>query len=139
MASTTHTPHPAQHLASRHPRGLRATWCDCGQPVLQGLDEDDCAMTVRADPQPTTTLGEAIARMDGRNTYDLRNINGTFQLMRRNPLTIISRPPQSRIWCSRIDVLAEHRCGSDPLPTLDTVHPAPQPTTRNGGPDDCPF
>lgn len=126
------------HVAGTHPRGLRAAWCSCGAPVLQGVDEDLAAAIVKADPAPLSATGEAMARMNGRNTYDLRKDGGVFQLMRRNSLTIISRPPGSKIWCGMIDVLAEHRCGSGPLPGLPSVHPAPTPDTL-GGSRACPF
>lgn len=128
MARTTKPAHPAQHMASQHPRGLRAVWCTCGQPVLQGDDEDDGAMIVRVDIRPTNTLGEAIARLNGRNTYDLRKHNGVFQIMRRNRWTITSRQPGTRIWCSRIDVLVEHVCMAGDLPRVPSVHPTPAPT-----------
>lgn len=122
--------HPAQHLESRSPRGIRAVWCGrCGAPILRGLDEDLGAFTTYADPAPLTALGEAVAWLDGRRTVELRKIAGTPQLMRRNRYTIASRPPGSRIWCGRIDVLAEHRCHAQPLPTQPTVHP-PKPDTE---------
>lgn len=127
MAGRTKKLHPAAHLASRSPRGIRAVWCACGAAIVQGLDEDLCATIVRADIQPLSITGEALALIDNRNTYELRSISGTAQLMRRNHLTIASRPPASRIWCGHIDILVEHSCNTPALPTIPTVHPVPAP------------
>lgn len=138
VPGVTRRQHPAAHLDSRNPRGVRAKWCQCGQPVIRGLNDDDAAWVVTCDPGPLTPLGEAIARIQGRGTFELRRVNGTYQLLRRDRLTIRSRPPGERIWCGNIDVIAEHACYSFPLPTQPSVH-QPEPPTRESNDDRPPF
>lgn len=133
----TRRTHPGRHLASKHPRGIRATWCaGCREPVLRGLNDDEAAGVVMVDYAPLTVLGEVAAWQAGRPTLELRRVAGVHQLQRRNHLTIRSRPPGTRIWCGPIDVVAEHRCRSAPLATQASVHPPA--TTRKERDDDQP-
>ena len=129
--------HPAKHLASRSARGLRARWCACGAPTLAGLDEDVTALPATVDPAPLSEQGEAIARIQGRQTYELRRLNGIPQLMRRNAFTIKSRPPGAKTWAGMIDIVAEPSCHSFPLPDRPTVHPEPN-TQEEARHDDAP-
>ena len=134
------TEHPAEHLASKSPRGLRARRCrSCGAPILRGLDEDITALVATVDPAPLSAVGEAIARLQGRHTYELRRLNRVPQLMLRNYLTIASRPPGSKTWAGPIDVVAEHGCHAFPLPTIPTVHPPSTPTRKARTNDQPPY
>lgn len=86
----------------------------CGAPVLSGLDDDIAARTARADPTPIDRMGEALAVLTGRGTFDLAVFDGKRQLWRRDQWHIAGK----RKW----PVLAEHRCGAslaehaEPLP-----------------------
>ena len=75
----------------------------CGRVVLTGLDADDVAMTAVVDPEPLDVLGECVALLTGRMTYDRADEgDGRPILWMRYPHHI-SEP---RRW----PVLAEHRC-----------------------------
>ena len=82
--------------------GLR-TCQKCKAPILTGLDADMCALTARADPISIDALGETIALLAGRRTFDLVTANGRKELNGREEWHI-SAP-------RRYPVLPEHRCG----------------------------
>lgn len=107
-------------MASGAGRGLQARWCRCGAPVLAGLDGDVCAFPAVVDIGPLSAIGEAVARIQGRRTFEIRK-RGAFQLMRRNRHAIRDRPPGRRAWCGPIDVVAEHVCHSFPLPSTPSA------------------
>ena len=75
----------------------------CQAPTLVGLDADITAFTARADVLPIDELGETIALLSGRPTYDLVTNGGRKELHRREEWNIggIRRYP----------VLAAHKCG----------------------------
>lgn len=78
----------------------------CGQPILAGLDHDPCGLPVTADPWPVDAMGEALALLAGRRTYDLA---GRMRLeLNHRCASALARP---RRW----PVVADHRCGQ-PLP-----------------------
>ena len=130
--------HPGRHLASKAGRGVRARWCACRAPILRGMDDDTMALPATVDPQPLSPLGEAIARIQGRETYEMRRANGVYQLMRRNAWAITGRPPGTKTWAGLIDVLAEHACHSFPLPGQDTAHPKTEATQEDSHHDGTP-
>lgn len=85
-------------------RAIRARTCPrCHAPILTGLDADRCALAVTVDPQPTDVLGEALALVAGRDTYDLAGL----QLIHRDQWRVAGR--------RRHPVLADHLCNA-PLP-----------------------
>lgn len=94
-------------LARRHGDTFRTAGLHlcprCRRPTLTGLDDDTAARTAHADPAPITPLGEALAVLAGRGTYDLTAIGGKRQLWRRDQWHIAG--------ARRYPVLAEHRCG----------------------------
>jgi hypothetical protein len=92
-------------------RSVRARTCKCGAAILAGLNRDWLAIDTTLDAQPVDNLGEALALMQGRSTYDLRPLTGygaTGRQMQIRNATRISQPRQH-------PVHAEHRCGQ-PLP-----------------------
>lgn len=104
----------------------------CRQPVLRGLDEDMCALLVEVDPTPLTPLGEAMALLAGRKTYDLARDTGRWQLTRRGRWRITG--PRHNT-----DVVPAHRCHDHTLEpfTTPTVHTTP--TTAALAATECPY
>lgn len=86
----------------------------CSAPVLRGLDAEKCALPVRVDVSSVDEMGEAIALLQGRATYDLvggaqkKELEHRYEWHIRNP--------------RRYPVLAAHQCGS-PLPAIPARAP----------------
>jgi hypothetical protein len=101
----------------------------CRAPILTGLDAEICAFTVRVDPTPITPLGEAIALLQGRATYNLADGPNRKELDLRD---------QWRITMPRkYPVLPEHRCGQ-PLDAFnETIQHAK--TKKYAMPNECPY
>ena len=123
--------HPYAHLATKHPDGIRATWChDCKAPILTGLDELACALQARVDHTPLTPLGEALARIAGQQTYEIR-AGKPPRIVRRNATTITSRPAGAT-GKPHYDVVTTHTC-------TPTVPDAATTTSRIPAPPDAAF
>lgn len=75
----------------------------CQAPTLVGLDADIAAFTARADIVAVNELGETIALLSGRPTYDLVTNGGRKELHRREEWNITAG--------RRYPVLASHQCG----------------------------
>lgn len=75
----------------------------CQAPTLVGLDADITAFTARADLLPIDELGETIALLSGRPTFDLMTNGGRKELARREEWNISGT--------RRYPVLAAHKCG----------------------------
>ena len=124
--------HPLEHLASKHPDGIRATWCTtCKAPILTGLDDVVCALDARTDVVPLSPLGEALARIGGRTTYELRT-GKPPRIVRRTAQMILARPAgaTTRRAHAAYDVVAAHQChavAAGPLAGASTL-PAPAAT-----------
>jgi len=101
--------------ASRKARTFRCT--ECKRAVLRGLDDDMGAQTAEADPSPLTDEGEAVARLLGARTYELRWLGDHYELDRRDQWRIKGRPAGK----PGIEVLVEHR-----HPVLKLPRKAPQ-------------
>jgi hypothetical protein len=110
--------------ASRKARTFRCR--ECKRAVLRGLDSDQCAVTVEADPTPLTDEGEAIARLLGARTYELRWLGAHYELDFRDQWRIKSRPAGK----PGIEILVEHR---HPVLTLPRKPPQVVPG-RPGSP-----
>lgn len=96
-------------------RTARITRCrSCHQPVIAGLDADRAAGPATVDPTPLSTLGEALALATGRTTYTLRT-QPRLQLDHRYAIAIRHNPADHLT--NNRDVVADHTCGADPLPT----------------------
>lgn len=103
------TGHLTESGVSRRAR-IRA--CRCGKPVLVGLDDDTCAFEVHTDPVPLNPLGEMLARLEHRATFDLRREGGGWVLDHRDHRRITARPAGTR---PRSDVVREHQCHTRPV------------------------
>lgn len=90
-------------------RATRVTDCpSCGAKILRGLNRDVLAFDTDLDHAPVDSLGEALAVLTGRTTYDLRRNSGQGHVMEARSA--------ERIAGRRFHpVHAEHRCGQ-PLP-----------------------
>ncbi|GAA1994241.1 hypothetical protein GCM10009799_20420 [Nocardiopsis rhodophaea] len=86
----------------------------CKEPVLVGVDADMCALTVQIDPTPITEVGEAVALMEGRGTYDLLAGKGRREIHHRAEWNIRA--------ARRGPVFAAHRCHRPMTDHLDTTH-----------------
>lgn len=121
--------HPFAHLASKHPDGVKASWCrTCRQPILVGLDDLVCALQARVDPTPLSALGEALARIAGRLTYELRS-GKPVRIVRRGAHRIAAMPagaPRTRA-LAPCDVVAAHECGLSPAEPLTAISALPGP------------
>lgn len=98
----------------------------CGAPILAGLDADKCALYVRADITPIDEIGEALALMQGRRTFDLVGNWQRKELEYRHSWNI--KAPR------RYPVLAEHRCHAPLPPAIAKV-----PSMNSELPDEPPF
>lgn len=106
-------------------RTARIRTCrQCGQRVIRALTEEPCATLATCDPDPLSNVGEALALMQGRMTFDLAYRAGRLELDLREEDHIKGSPPETpNWWRSKGDVLAAHRCHSEPLPTIESRIP----------------
>lgn len=113
-------------------RAARTTHCRrCGAVVMRGLDGDKAAFPATVDPEPLTALGEVLALLAGRGTYELRWVGHRYELDARDQWQIQGRPP------AEIHAVAEHACGSGLTAAgYRPDDPTPPPTEY---PDDPPF
>ena len=89
-------------------RRARARTCDaCRRPVMSGIDEDFGGQASYADPTPVSGIGEAMARIAGRATFELAHLGDRYELTRRTGPRIRGRPAGT----PRIDILVGHKCG----------------------------
>lgn len=97
----------------------------CGAAVLRGFTEEPCSIATTCDPLPLSNLGEAMALLQGRMTFDLARRAGRLELDLREQDHIQGSPPESPGWYrARSDVVAAHRCHSEPLPTIESRIPS---------------
>jgi hypothetical protein len=102
-------------------RGCRATKCIvCKTDVLAGFDEDVMAMPAIADPTPLSPLGEALALIEGRCSYELDRHGAGLALWLRTHWRIEAAPASDQVI-----VLTDHRCGAPPLPSVEIAPAAP--------------
>jgi hypothetical protein len=125
-----HTPQWLRDRQAEYARAAQMRLCKkCGSPVLVGLDADIAALKVEIDPTPINAVGEAVALLAGRGTYELHAARGARQIHCREEWNV--RAPRTR------PVFPGHRCGQPLDAHLDTTHPrtaAPAAAT----PDDTP-
>lgn len=76
----------------------------CRVLVVVGLDDDSTALTASVDPYPLDPVGETVALLTGRATYDAWPLpDGRVELTRRDRFSIAG--PR------RVPVVADHECG----------------------------
>lgn len=94
----------------------RAEWARCANlrtcprcqaTVLAGLDADAAAIPVRLDPTALTEIGEAVALLQGRATYDLVTVKAGREIHERTAHHI-NKP-------RRYSIFATHKCGQSLL------------------------
>lgn len=135
-----------QHLESRGlwdadgiTRHARVRRCrKCRARIVVGLDADLVAGEAHCDPYPLSQLGEAAALILGRRTYSLRWIAalGELRIDGRGQFEIRGHPAGStpRPGLPIYDVVAEHVCGTLPLPSIPSVHEKPRITFSDDPP-----
>ena len=97
-------------------RGVTHHRCrTCKAQILEGLDEDVCAFRATVDPDPLTPLGEALALIADRRTYELRRHSRGWALWHRDRWQITGRVAGSKYL-----VVADHQCHTAKLPTIPT-------------------
>lgn len=107
-------------------RGCRCVRCIvCRSDLVVGLDNDTCASRAICDPVPLSVIGEALALLDGRRTYELSRHGSGLALYHRDHWQISGRHASDT--CI---VLADHKCGTPPLPSIK-IQPAPLTTPKN--------
>lgn len=95
----------------------------CHTPVLSGLDADNCAFSVRADPTPINEIGEALALLTGRRTFDLVGNASGKRLYVREEHNIKSG--------RRYLVFPEHRCGQSLAAHIEQTPSRPRKVKPN--------
>lgn len=127
----------AGHITERGvTRKARVRTCErCGDVALVALDDDVCAFEVAADPSPLTALGEAMALLEQRRTFELTKTAYGYVLDRRTADQIAGRPAGTT---PRADVLAEHRCRA-PAPPPPYLAPTSFAEHRHQTYEEIPF
>lgn len=106
--------------------GLR-TCPRCNSPILTGLDADMCALTARTDLLSVNAMGETLALLTGRRTFDLITVGGRKELHRRDECHIKAE--------RTYPVLPEHKCGA----ALDAHTEKARPRRRYVIPNEPPY
>lgn len=89
-------------------RGAKAAKCiKCFKPILVGMSEDVMAHVALVDPIALSPLGEALALIDGRNTYQLGKYDRGLALWQRDHWRIAGRAAGPD-WI----ILTDHKCES---------------------------
>lgn len=116
-------------------RRARPAKCSrCGAWVVRGYDADWCSLAVDADPDPLDALGEALALIAGRPTFELRMAGGRPELRRRDRWMIAGHPAGT----DKTDILAGHDCDK-PLKLSHTGSRLPVPKQDLALPEQPPF
>jgi hypothetical protein len=128
----THVPQWLQDRQAEYARAAQMRMCKkCGSPILVGLDDDVAALKVEIDPTPITSLGEAVALLAGRGTYELHSGRGQKNISHRAEWNI--RGPRRRA------VFPAHRCDQPLDAHLDTTWTTPTTEDQFPTPDGFPF
>ena len=117
-------------------RRARARRCDkCQAPVMRGISEEFGGLSADADPTPLSGYGEVLARMAGRNTYELTwNGMAGYTMSYRTASRIKGRPAGTPM----MEVLVGHLCGGGSFPSAE--HSIKDNTTPTQPlPDRAPF
>ncbi len=89
-------------------RGAKGTKCiKCFQSILVGMSEDVAAFMALVDPVALAPLGEMLALIDGRKTYQLGKYDEGLALWQRDRWQIAGHPA-SPDWI----ILTDHKCES---------------------------
>ena len=104
----------------------------CSAPVLTGLDDDWCAMTVAVDLAPLTNHTEALALISGRHTYEVTWNGPRGYHIDKRPIWHISNYPAGDKGYAdgRRTIHAEHRCDT-PITTNPELPPLAHHNTNS--------
>lgn len=101
-------------------RAAKAVSCPrCRSPVMRGLCADWGGYSIDADPGPLSPMGEVLALLSGRGTFELRWLGDHYEIDRRDHFRITGNPAGT----NGIDVLVRHDCELNApihLPTMAT-------------------
>ena len=100
----------------------------CRGTVLAGLDSDSAGIPVYCDPTPLSEMGEAVALLQGRITYDLLPSKTGRELHQRTP-HFIAKP-------RRYSVFATHKCHNS---LMAFIQPAESKTEAHHDHNQPPF
>lgn len=98
----------------------------CRATVLAGLDGDAAALPIRCDPTPLTQMGEAVALLQGRTTYDLLPAKTGRELHERTT-HFINKP-------RRYLVFAAHKCNNPLTAFMQHAEPETEVTPNDQHP-----
>lgn len=117
-------------LRGRHTTRPKPDTCPhCHNPVITALHPHLSGHLLTVNPQPLTSIGEALAQIAGLTTYRI----GREWLHKRTAIEIRHSP------ADKVDVRADHKCGH----AYDTRPPPnayPYPPWRPGMPiPECPY
>lgn len=123
---------------TRRARPARCSRCKAW--VVRGYGADWCSLAVDADPDPLDAIGEALALIAGRATFELRIVGGRPELRRRDRWMIAGHPAGS----DKTDILAGHDCDKPlklshtgsrlPVPKQDLALPEQPPSNQPANP-----
>lgn len=114
-------------------RGVTVRRCRaCRASILEGWDGDQLAVRATVDPDPVTALGEALALLAGRSSYELRSYTAGMALHQRDRWQITGRNADQHF------VLVDHECDAVPLPHRIVSIPV-QPKGKVRSDDKPPF
>lgn len=111
----------ADRRAARARTAVRRGCPKCKTEIIYGVDADTAGIPVRCDPAPLTPLGEAVALLQGRKTYDLIKGKTGAEIHPRDE-THIKKP-------RRHPVHATHICGNPLTAFAETANPQKGPET----------
>jgi hypothetical protein len=101
-------------------RSAKAVRCrTCRRSVLRGISADWGGLSVDVDPAPLSRLGEVLALLADRATFELRWLGDRYEIDRRDQFRIRGNPAGT----NGVDVLVRHDCvmsNGPPLPTTDS-------------------
>lgn len=93
---------------------MKVSTCQhCGRRIVEAAS-DDTGLPHVLDPRPLSGVGEVLAILAGRATFDIRMWGGRLTLGRRDQFRIRGAPAGSK----RVDVVVEHECQPDDLPRM---------------------
>jgi hypothetical protein len=91
-------------------RSARIQTCKtCHRTVIRGFTDEPCSILAAADLTPLSNLGEAVALMQGRMTFDLTYRGGRLEIDLREADHIQGSPPETPGWWRAKSDVAEHR------------------------------
>jgi hypothetical protein len=107
----------------------------CRMPVMAGFDSARAALDAYCDLTEVSALGEAMALVAGRKTYELHS-GSRLELERRDQFSIAGHPAGRQ---GSPPVLVQHVCGESVPRAWADDRPTPAPAPRQAEPVGLPF